>query len=437
MKRFLRLSRPVVAAACAAFAGGAVVPRTVAAQNGPASKAFNRLFEADPSDEARRFTVFVYQGVTSSTGNQLTASPVPDGPFTGIDPSFSLAGGQKNTAFGVSGGAAIRHFSGQSMQMLDLHGGGGAQFTGRRSGLRLQETAEYSPYYQILNFASPLTGSLGAAAAATPDAAALDLSSTRLTSSADYGYQLTRNLLFSSTYHLRYTRIGSHVSDATENTAMHDVSARLSRQMGRHLVVYGGYGRRFSTSNLPDPTPLKTQDIMVGFDRQQQFSFAQRTTLDISTGSSIIGSDGKQRFILTGTANFRHDITRDWQLDAMARRGVDYLDGLRDPVIADSAQLYVEGPVAPRMYLLTSAAYTSGTFGIATGASRYETYSIATRFRAALTRMMGVYAEYTKFYQQANPGSTRPAGLDSLIDRSAVRFGIVLNSTTQSSRGKQ
>jgi hypothetical protein len=417
-------------------------PAVVQAQGGPPSKAFDRLFNAGSGDASRSFTLFVYQGQTTASKNEDAAAPsASTGGYTGFDPSFVVSGRRgSGTAVAASGGASVRRYgNGEGFDLRDVRGGVGAQFTGRRSGLRLEEVLQYSPYYQVLELTRSSLPGLAEVLTANPDGAAAGASTTLAVTTADYGWQMSRSLLMSGSYRLRYAAFGDSPTAVTryEDSATHDASLRLARQMGPHLVLYGGYGMRTSMRTAGGPAPLRTEDLTFGLDRQQQISIARRTSFDFSTGSSIAHyATGERRFVLTGSGTLRHDFSRTWNASLTARRGVDYLDGLSEPAVSGTTEGYVSGSLRSNVDLLMGVAYRAGDVGVGERASPFRTYALTAQLRAMVTRVLGVYGEVGKYYQDIPAVIPSPAGIRSLIDRSAVRVGIVVKSTSQP-RGKQ
>ena len=156
-------------------------------------------------------------------------------------------------------------------------------------------------------------------------------------------------------------------------------------------------------------------------------SFSVCSSVGFSTGSSIVNGTGQRRFVVTGLGSFRYDLSRSWQAVATAQRGVDYLEGLQDPVISNTFSGAVSGAFGPHVDLSTSGGYTHGQVGLTSTPEPLDAYTVNVRVRALLTRMVGVYAEVAKYYQQIPQTSTLPLAMRSLLDRSSVRVGMVLS----------
>lgn len=427
----------------AALSGAAVLlllgfETGVGAQNGPSSRAFDRLFTAGDTNAPGGLSMTVYQGLDSIDGASGINSGLATGPFVGISPSISLGASRGAGTFGVNGGTAVRRYSDTGQFVVaDANVGFGAQFTGRRSGIRFRQAIVHANYYNFLTMSGGFAEALAAPAESSADRAGYDRSVTTYISSVDFARQLSRTVMLSGKYAWHYRNVGPTDVGADDfaDLQTHDVSARLSRQMGRHSVLFAGYGTRIGNHQTDGARPLRAHDINLGIDRSQQVSFSRKTTLQFSTGSSIVEVGAGRRFFLVGSAALRHDLSRTWSAGASVRRGVAYLEGIREPVFTDAFTMTLGGAIGSRVDFFTQGGYSKGDIGLESVSSGFAAYTGSMRLRALLTKHLALYGEWTAYRHRFDPRAGLPDAFERDLLRQGFRAGVMMNVPLQSHRG--
>ncbi len=404
------------------------------AQSGPLntpSRAFDRLFAPEQTGPAN-LTVSVMGGHDSQSGNAAEAqtSPIPLGTFFGVNPTVSVGSGN----FSVDGGAVVRRYTdGGNFGLYEAHSGYSVRLASRRVTARVSGVVSYAPFSQFLGVQGlQATGGL-------PDRAGYDRPVTTLGSSLSVGRQLGRRLMLSGSYTFQYRHLGpaTDPTDTFGNTQTHDIGARLSRQVGRNTIVFGGYGTRFTTEQAQGTRPLRAHDIDIGVDRSQQLKFSRRTTLQFSTGSSIVGAQVGYRFFAIGSVTLRHAMSQTWTAAASARRGVAYLEGIPEPALSDSVSLSFGGGIGPRLDLQLDGGYSNGAIGLSAASSGFRLYSGTARVRGILTRRLAAYAEWVIYDQHFDSRPDLPALFEPTLRRQGLRIGVMVNVPIQSEPSRQ
>ena len=116
---------------------------------------------------------------------------------------------------------------------------------------------------------------------------------------------------------------------------------------------------------------------------------------------------------------------RAWQVRGTTRRALEYVAGLRVPVFVDGVAAELTGLIHPRLNVLASARYSSGTSALNDHAQPFDTYSASLQTRYALNRELAVYGEYLYYFYDFR-GTGLAAGIPPRLERNGVRAGLTL-----------
>lgn len=401
------------------------------AQYGPPSKAFDRLFAPDPSEERSRVSLFVYEGVDSVKDQGEQASNATDGAFTGLTPTASFSAGRGHTRLTVNGGGAFRDYTGaSSLALLSAGGTLDLRFAGRRSGVRLYQSTGYAPYYDFLDTSQISLNDTDASGVPSPDRAAFDRSLTSSRTEVEVGRQLTRRLLVSAAGELRYSHLAA--PSAPTDARLRDpwqISGQieLRQQLDRYTVLVAGYGMRSLRTVESGVAPIRSQDLLFGVDRSQQFALLRRAVLQVSGGSSIVSVTDGRRILLTGNAAFRYDLSRTWSASVSASRDLDYVEVLPDPVVSDTFAIAVGGFVGPRIDLRATGGYVLGDVGLGPQAPGFHEFTGSVRVRALVTSSVAAYLEWTDYEHWFGEAIPLPDTFVRQRIRSGLRVGVIVS----------
>lgn len=171
-------------------------------------------------------------------------------------------------------------------------------------------------------------------------------------------------------------------------------SARLNHRLTRYLGFHAGYTRRESlvTQRIASPvesvipeseglaladgpattlsvdtdTPVVIEDLDVGLDFLQARSLrlSRKTTLNFSTGSSLVQVDRRPRQIgLTAQASLSYLASASATAALNYSRGVQMVPGISRPVFADTLSVNGVRTIGRRFQLSANSAYSLGHAG--------------------------------------------------------------------------
>ena len=138
---------------------------------------------------------------------------------------------------------------------------------------------------------------------------------------------------------------------------------------------------------------------------------------DRQVGTSISAAGRRRQSTTSSSAT--------WRASATARREVQYLIVLNEPVYSDTARLTLEGLVSRRIDVSATAAYAAGA-SVINETSQLDTYTGSARARFALTRSFALYTEYLYFITTLSQYRQTASDLPSLFEQHGIRVGLTL-----------
>jgi hypothetical protein len=302
---------------------------------------------------------------------------------------------------------------------------------GRRVSVHGGPFADSSPRYSVRAFPGlpafdPIPGVsiYGPIAAPAPD---FDHTSILRTTSR-YGASVGTNIYVSDRATVGFDY--GYAQTAFEGlTDMHvrGAGAHFGFKLTRHAWLTTGYTRQTAQYEGQDPRTTSTGNINVGVHFDKALSITRRTLLRFSTGAASAGNNrdflGLQAI---GSASLVHQIGRTWSTWADYRRGLGYIEGYRQPVFSDTAEVGLGGLISRRVEFSTGARYFAGAVGLTSPTPPFDSHAAWARIRTGLTRTLAAYAEY-RFYHYGFPDVVaRPIGVPTHFGRSGVRVGLSL-----------
>lgn len=366
---------------------------------------FGGLFGRTPNRSGVNSTVFDVRG---SGGVQWGDSVFED---TNLPGQTAGAGG--NAAAGASFARNTDRFNMQAGTNVDysqtltgpIVGGtsadGGLRLSGR---LTTRWTADagvnyrYSPYFQY--HPSFVWLDSGLVVPGLPYVAtAVDNHSVQSTASTSFQYGKSSTLSASASRNTTWFP-GRPDSDIT-STGFHGTwLRRLTRDLGLRL----GYGRTRVHQQLSTSPTMIHEEIDCGIDFNKALSLSQRTTMAFSTAMSVLRpTGGEARYRLNGSVVLSRLFGRTWSASFNANRGTEFVPGLVEPVFSDSLGLSVGGLLARRVEWTTSLNGTRGEVGFDKAYGTFVAAGASTNVNFALTRHLGVYAQYGLYHHRVPP----------------------------------
>lgn len=200
-----------------------------------------------------------------------------------------------------------------------------------------------------------------------------------------------------------------------------------SRQLNRDFRLKLGYGReRVRQSSVSDASFLHEM-IDAGVDFERPLSRSRRTTLGITTQTSMIRRpDTGRHYRLDGRAMVNSWLRRTWQASIQAVRSTEFLAGFIEPLFSDNVGGSVSGLLSRRLEFVASAMGGKGVVGTNAAAfdsPRFTMANSSVQLNVAVTRHFGLYGQHSFYHFKIPAGSSPVAPLDRL-SRHIIVFGI-------------
>ena len=182
-------------------------------------------------------------------------------------------------------------------------------------------------------------------------------------------------------------------------------------------------------------------DIDVGVDYDRPLSLTRRTTIDFSTGSSVVtipvlsllAEDARQtetQLRIVGEVGVTHEMGRTWRLRLGYNRGVGFAEAFAQPVFADGLNASLNGFFSRRVDFSLNGGFSSGNVGLGAGGasqtsnSSFRTWNLSARSRYALGSMWALYGEYPYYSQDLGSATIVPAGVPPVLERQTIQGGL-------------
>jgi hypothetical protein len=404
--------------------------------NGP----FAGLFGGDitqPRTEALDFrgSVFgAYQHVVvpDSVVGAVDPRYQQSGPFSGATGSLAYERRTERARFGVNGGATLWQYSAISEGMTVGTNGSTNISVNVSPKLLLDARASVSrsPFYGF----SPLLFDAGAPVGSsavpnggllTPGAGAASFSEEVFDMNA--GTAVTSNFSkrsgISGALEWRQSRfLGLSANDLASWYGRGTFHHRLSRAMSLH-AGYGSEQVQYEASaSVTNETRLRNETIDIGVDYGDTLTISRRVRVSFGSSTSVIRFQNDTHFRLNGRASITRGLRRTWSASASYVRDSEYAAGFVAPLLTDSANGWFGGLVNPRTRWGVGGAFSRGTVGFDTPDS-FFTYTFTTRLERALSRRMGVFAQYG-YYKYQVPQNSTQLPLFSMFSRNIVTGGL-------------
>lgn len=412
---------------------------------------FAGLFKGSPADQPHRLDL---NGSTFVAWDDNVLAQAPNGQpgQIGIDPRGvrqGIANGfQASAAYGLRTGGARRSFNadaqgslqqfastaGQNM-LFESYGAGAAFRTGlsSKTSLSLGAGYAYAPFYQYAPFLQSTTG---------PESPV----------GSDYGYatssEWVRSTTTSAMFEDRFSKRSRFSLDAGwekrlyPDNPLFDIDTRSAHGVFTHsltkkLSVHVGYGLQKSDYKAQiSPTPLQHNlDFGLGYGDGITISFGRHYTLGMSIGASIVRRQDpfgtteagqETTFVVNGSALLSRSIGRTWATSIGYIRGTNYIVGFSQPLLTDSANAGIGGPIGGRTFFSAGAGASHGQQLFQTAGSSNSsllTYTASTRLTFGLFKSLGLYTQ-ASYYKYDVPEDFHSFGFTPKLDRRSVSAGL-------------
>lgn len=382
-----------------------LLPAAAFAQGNPGP--FGGLFGRTPERTGSEFTAIDFRSAFAGQYDDavLVDESVPDedvprsGYTSGVNTGLVFERQSDRLLFRAQGGATYQEYYRKPVFGATSYDAA-MQFRAEpATRFHLQGQAGYfrSPFFRMVPGVSPFDS-----AVITPG----DPFAVRLIRNQSYdasgGFvsQYSKHSSLTVTATQRETRFGETERNTFNVLGM---EARWRRQLSRGFAVHAGYGReRYRYSSLQETLALY-ELIDIGVDFNRQLSVSRRTSLAFTTETAAVKRPlTGRRYRLNGHANLTTLFGKTWRASAGVSRNTEFLPGFFEPLFTDSVTGMVGGMFSKRAEWLTTISAGKGTFGFDNN-GRYATGNTLSRLNWALTRRLGVFAEYSVYYHKIPP----------------------------------
>lgn len=203
------------------------------------------------------------------------------------------------------------------------------------------------------------------------------------------------SLSFSGRY--METRFATSPAD---NFSLRGFRGQWRRRMTRDFAVHLAYEQDELRQGQAADGRFTNELFDVGIDFAKALPIAQRTTLWLSTETSALrANNGPRQFRLNGALELQHGFRRTWQSAIGVYRTTEFLPGFAAPLLSDRARVGVSGFLSKRFIFHGNAFGQQSRIGLERH-DRLMTYSGDARLTFAMTRHVGVFGQYVRYYYQ-------------------------------------
>ena len=136
-------------------------------------------------------------------------------------------------------------------------------------------------------------------------------------------------------------------------------------------------------------------------------------------------TDLVDRFHVTAQASLTQEMKRTWMASLSYIRGTQFVFGFSNMAYTDVVRAQLQGQVKLRTQFVASADYAKGEIDRAIGAPQYGSYTGSGRLSVALSRTLGLYAQYLYYYYDVPPDSIAASiGVAPRLGRQTFTVGV-------------
>ena len=357
--------------------------------------------------------------------------PERRGFYTELNPQLMAGWRKPHLQFNVTAGSDVRGYGNFNDVLVMSHAGqlNLSGQLGRGTTFAVNEGVTYAPAF--------LYGVFSVVPSAVESTVSSSVSNNTFDNERSYSsgtnatitHSLTARTTLSFNSDLQYTTFRGNVPGYSDMHSYH-AGSRLSHGLSRNTHFLLGY--RFGDGQyLGQPSTTTEHNIEIGFNHSRALSATRQATFAFTVGSSItkgpllgeaVTQIGEQ-YHLTGSASYTRQVSRTWSVLGSYQRGLNYIQGLPQPVFTDAVTASTHGFLARRTDLLVSAAYSLGDAG-PTLQSPFSTYTGDIRVRTGLSRSLAIYTEYLYYFYDFSGTFALPPNVPSRFGRNGVRVGV-------------
>jgi hypothetical protein len=310
-----------------------------------------------------------------------------------------------------------------------LHESGNISFSlSPRTTLNLQQQVVYTRYYRFQLFPSPLGEDNDGALVGNPDAELFRRTALRYGVGAGFRHRLTPRSALNAHYRFGYV---DYRDDSLRDFRSQGAAIGYTYQVSSYAAMNLGYGYRTAQSTSVDGRPREIHDINLGMTYGRALSFSRRTSLQFSTGSTIMvgqnlsaaESDPRTRFHLIGHAVLAHELGRTWTANVAYNRGLIFRDGFDEPFSTDGVTAGLGGLVSRRLSVSLLAGWSLASLD-QPGQNHHNSFAGSARATYALSQFLALFANFIYYEYEFGEDIALDPDLPRSLDRKGIRLGL-------------
>ena len=362
-----------------------------------------------------------YDQEFSDDGDQTNEGVADGGPFSGLDLDLSYTPTQRGrVSFDLRGASSFRYYTTAAEAVAASQSGAvvSSMQLNRRLTLQLRGGADYMPYFDFATLPD-MEDPLGPE---VPERVRDNSLSSRRILTYDGGVDLTHGTNEPTSFNVGYGLRRSELLDEDQATTDATINAGLNRRLNRRLFLRTVYAHRAGEETTAGSTRrVNVDDLFVSLDRVWARSPTRRTQFSFTIGPSRVEQFNEAVYRIGGGVSVTHPFARSWNLRALYRRAVSFLQAESRPFLTNSVNLGVSGLVSRRLDVSFDIGAVLGEVGLESQSEPYDAYAGSTRMRYGFSRSVAAYAEYVYNSSRYSGTSTLPN-----MDRSGVRAGLTI-----------
>lgn len=324
---------------------------------------------------------------------------------------------------GARGGATRQQFFTEPAYGVQQYYANAEATTKVGSRLELKASAGYlhSPYYSFFNsFGQSSNVTLNDAPLTFSPYAVAMAENESVEGAAGLTYQTTRNSHFNASVYRRQTNFAQQ-TDA--DYLLNGYRVGWSLQLSRDLGVHTGYSHERIDQGGAVGGGYDHDVIDAGIDFTKSLSLSRRTTLGITTSTSMFkDSSSNSRIRVNGLVSVQKFFRRTWRVAAEASRQTEFLPGFVEPLLTDTVGAFLSGMFSRRIDWMAGVSGGHGNYGFS-DTTGFGTVAATTQLNYALTHHLSAYAQYVSFWYEV-PARTTSLRLPGQMNRQVASVGV-------------
>lgn len=221
-------------------------------------------------------------------------------------------------------------------------------------------------------------------------------------------------------------------ADIDTRTVRATFNHNLTRKLGFH-IGYGIMESRYAPTVNAEPVRTNMLDIGLGYGDGITLTFGRHYTLSLGIGASIakngdpvsVATTGESTaFLINGSAVLARSIGRKWGASLGYTRGTSYMVGFLEPLIVDTANAGLGGPITDRLQFSMGAGASRGLQVFSGSNEPIVSYTASTRLSYAVFKHLGIYSQASYYRYSVPTAFNRNFGFVPDLDRRSVSVGL-------------